>query len=665
MTATKIQPGDDTHLTLLMAPHSLNFVTGADRAALLAYGRDVFAAARDSKCLAQIEEPAGAAPAAVAPQGEYPHEQMDAMALARYKVVPSHASMLWSHAVVAGDGVQQLYVGREAECQNMARKFAGAFLDGAFAFHSMAAAPTTQAAPALEAPAAPESAPWCPDVCPITGRPFFMWIDHWQTGKPVPTYGGPYDSYTIPVKDSDGSFECERYDHDEGGWLTEGAGWHCLGVRLVDDQSFVVDPSNPRYHEIEAFAAAAPQAQASAPDWWRGRADEIEVQVAATGNSEAMRCYTDMRTLLQAAAPALEAPAAPAGDEEAAFTKWFQGEQGKPYQGMWEFARAAWMARAAAPQAPAAPWAMPVMQVHPLETAPKDGTIVQLLVQFVDHPPGQKSVLNGAGPLYDTADPCWTIGGNTVENTGVDHWQFVGWNWEQDCFVDTSTDAGHRVLGWAPFDVAAPAAPVGLPWRAIADGIPAWTDDAGIRVIAVTADDDFGGVQVHDIRASDFHTDGDGDGAEVARVCTHWAYRDEIWPRSTLAAPAAPAVDALSQAARDVLAERRRQVEVEGWTPEHDDQHDEGEMCFAAAGYAAVASDNLQAISRDIDRDLTLDDNVYPPTNYPWPRSWEFKPCTPRRALVKSGALILAEIERIDRCSPDAAQAAAKGAGDE
>ncbi|WP_287167951.1 hypothetical protein, partial [Pseudomonas sp.] len=32
------------------------------------------------------------------------------------------------------------------------------------------------AAPALEAPAAPESAPWCPDVCPITGRPFFMWI---------------------------------------------------------------------------------------------------------------------------------------------------------------------------------------------------------------------------------------------------------------------------------------------------------------------------------------------------------------------------------------------------------------------------------------------------------------------------------------------------------
>ena len=90
---------------------------------------------------------AQAAPAAVAPLGEYPHEQMDAMALARYKVVPSDASMFWSHMVVAGDGTQQLYVGRDVECQNVARKLAGAFLDGAFAFHSIAAAPIAKAAP--------------------------------------------------------------------------------------------------------------------------------------------------------------------------------------------------------------------------------------------------------------------------------------------------------------------------------------------------------------------------------------------------------------------------------------------------------------------------------------------------------------------------------------
>lgn len=56
----------------------------------------------------------------------------------------------------------------------------------------------------------------------------------------------------------------------------------------------------------DALASAAAPAQqptpsAAAAQWWRSRADEIEAQVAATGSTEAMRCYTDMRTLLQAA----------------------------------------------------------------------------------------------------------------------------------------------------------------------------------------------------------------------------------------------------------------------------------------------------------------------------------------------------------------------------
>lgn len=37
------------------------------------------------------------------------------------------------------------------------------------------------------------------------------------------------------------------------------------------------------------------------PDWWRKRADEIEAEVARTGSINAMRCYTDMRALLQSA----------------------------------------------------------------------------------------------------------------------------------------------------------------------------------------------------------------------------------------------------------------------------------------------------------------------------------------------------------------------------
>lgn len=39
-----------------------------------------------------------------------------------------------------------------------------------------------------------------------------------------------------------------------------------------------------------------------------------------------------------------------------------------------------------------------------------------------------------------------------------------------------------------------------------------------------------------------------------------------------------------------------------------------------------------------------------PPRNWPWHRVW-WKPSTRRRNLVKAGALILAEIERLDRAA--------------
>ena len=88
---------------------------------------------------------AAPAPAAVEPVAadDFQHEQMDALALARYKVVPSDQSMFWRYAVAAGDGQQHLYNGSEVDCQNIARKFAGAFLDGAFVYHTRCATPTT------------------------------------------------------------------------------------------------------------------------------------------------------------------------------------------------------------------------------------------------------------------------------------------------------------------------------------------------------------------------------------------------------------------------------------------------------------------------------------------------------------------------------------------
>ena len=63
---------------------------------------------------------------------------------------------------------------------------------------------------------------WKPERCPITGRSFFMWIDHPDLGY-VPTYGGPYDSYTLAEKDEGGEYFVHRYDHDDGAWVDDEA----------------------------------------------------------------------------------------------------------------------------------------------------------------------------------------------------------------------------------------------------------------------------------------------------------------------------------------------------------------------------------------------------------------------------------------------------------
>lgn len=85
---------------------------------------------------------------------------------------------------------------------------------------------------------------WCPDRCPITFRPFFMWIEHPDGGE-VPTYGGPFDSYTIPEPVIDDpvscprheiEFRCERFDHDLGGWI-EGGEDPCL--RVIHEETLI------------------------------------------------------------------------------------------------------------------------------------------------------------------------------------------------------------------------------------------------------------------------------------------------------------------------------------------------------------------------------------------------------------------------------------------
>lgn len=96
---------------------------------------------------------------------------------------------------------------------------------------------------------------WKPDVCPITGRKFFMWIEHETLGY-VPTYGGPFDSYTIPTRDSSGEFSCERYDHDIGGWVDG----EFIGLYLIDDdEQCRVCGLEERIAELEARAVNLPK----------------------------------------------------------------------------------------------------------------------------------------------------------------------------------------------------------------------------------------------------------------------------------------------------------------------------------------------------------------------------------------------------------------------
>ena len=112
-----------------------------------------------------------------------------------------------------------------------------------------------------------------------------------------------------------------------------------------------------------------------------------------------------------------------------------------------------------------------------------------------------------------------------------------------------------------------------------------------------------------------------------------WQALNAMLIQFSLAVATAPT---LSAAVRDVLAERRRVVEQEGFTPEHDDEHDACEMAEAAAAYALHYSGWSEG-------GIPLE--VWPAD---WSRKW-WKPTTPRRNLVKATELLIAEIERIDR----------------
>jgi hypothetical protein len=110
----------------------------------------------------------------------------------------------------------------------------------------------------------------------------------------------------------------------------------------------------------------------------------------------------------------------------------------------------------------------------------------------------------------------------------------------------------------------------------------------------------------------------------------------------------------LNPVVQEIAAERQRQIEAEGWTPEHDDEHHDGALAMAAALYATPrplyevnqwetgvswfeAKWPFKRLGRDDIGPVIVPDG-------------DKRRTTPRRRqLVKAAALIVAEIERLDR----------------
>ncbi len=165
-------------------------------------------------------------------------------------------------------------------------------------------------------------------------------------------------------------------------------------------------------------------------------------------------------------------------------------------------------------------------------------------------------------------------------------------------------------------------------------------ENAGLKAGILQASED---MEAHHDDYALFSYDADGEQMDaLLRLCDA---QDSIALLENAKTPATDAflaevraqgVKSLSNAVQSVIAERQRHQSVEGWTPEHDDEHCNGELAMAAVCY--------------INETGTVNRNGGKPWGWPWDASW-WKPNARRRNLVKAGALILAEIERIDRAA--------------
>ena len=88
-----------------------------------------------------------------------------------------------------------------------------------------------------------------------------------------------------------------------------------------------------------------------------------------------------------------------------------------------------------------------------------------------------------------------------------------------------------------------------------------------------------------------------------------------------------------------ISEERKRQIEKEGWTEEHDSGHQGDEILHAAICYAVNVADPYNPISTTYSTSFSM--------TWPWAdKGWKPTKGDTVRDLVKAGALIAAEIDR-------------------
>jgi len=99
-----------------------------------------------------------------------------------------------------------------------------------------------------------------------------------------------------------------------------------------------------------------------------------------------------------------------------------------------------------------------------------------------------------------------------------------------------------------------------------------------------------------------------------------------------------------------IKAERERQTLAHGYNSTHDDEHTDGELSAAAASYALFEA--YQVVAERYTPTRTIDKEA--PKHWPWTAEC-WRPADDKiRNLVKAGALIVAEIHRLQRAGAEA-----------